>query len=363
MALSQLQIRHWRNLQHVDFDCSPEINVIWGDNGSGKTSVLEAIYFLSTGRSFRTVKSQRLVQDGFSAATLFCVSDAGTRFGIEKSHTGISRAQLNGQALRRLSDIALLVPAQLIDPSMMDLLSGPSQPRRQLLDWLVFHVKPSAATIFSQYHRALAQRNSLLRNVKISKSEIEYWEKELAVSGSQINNFRREIYDSWLPLFLSLLNAALAERDFSVDFFAGWDDSLCLEQVLAENRLQDSERGFSFYGPHRADFKLKTNGKIAAEYLSRGQIKQAVCYCKISSLQFLESFQIKPILLLDDLGSELDASAMEKIVSLLLGLKSQIWITTISLSSAMTNSLNSKNIQMFHMKHGTISTEVGEKRV
>lgn len=353
MPLKTLQITQWRNLQSVSLDCSPTLNILCGDNGSGKTSLLEAIYFLGSGRSFRTTKTQRLVTDGANSAILFSETDYGVRFGLEKKTSGETRAHLNGFPVKRLLDVAQHVPVQLLDPSMMELLSGPSLLRRQMIDWAVFHVKPAVADLYARYNRALSQRNSLLKNAKMQPQEVSFWNDELVSSAESINVLRDDVIREWTPIFADEINAALPNFDFSLEFSPGWEVKIGLRQVLQDSLAADYERGFTFYGAHRADLKLKSEGRLAADYLSRGQMKLCVCFSKLTLLKYLESKQVTPILLLDDIASELDERSLSLVLKKLFELKSQIWLTAIDGSSLEDKSLP-EDKKVFHMKHGLI---------
>src|SRR3954470_1261896 len=165
MPLAELRIENLRCIESASFEFSPELNLIAGENGAGKTSVLEAIFLLGRGRSFRTRSSERLIRHQQPRLTVFGrTDDAPVRqAGVEIAADGGTRARINGEAAGSLLELSGVFPVQAIDPEIHKLVDQGAERRRRWLDWFVFHVEPTFAAHWSRYNRALKQRNAALR--------------------------------------------------------------------------------------------------------------------------------------------------------------------------------------------------------
>lgn len=358
MSLVRLDISCLRNLQQVTIEPGPRVNLFHGANGSGKTSLLEAVHLLGLGRSFRTVRARRLIQDETVGCTVFARTDAGHALGIQKLASGESEVRINGATANSLAVLAQHLPLQLFDPQALDIMSGASQPRRQLLDWGVFHVEPSFHSCWIRAQRALQQRNSLLKAAKISPMELQVWEQELGDAAQPLHAFRSAFLTSWLPWLHAALARLLPGLVLSVDYQPGWDTALTLQEALHAGRGRDIERGFTQAGPHRADLRIRVNGVSVDERLSRGQLKLVVCALKLSMVEKLMQDGIRPILLMDDLSSELDGEAREKVCRWIADLDVQALLTCID-PAQLAGMWGSSPIRMFHVEHGSISPMVG----
>ena len=354
MTVSRLQVHHWRNLQPLSLEPSPGLNILVGDNGSGKTSLLEAIYLLGVGRSFRTLKAKRLIQDGQQSTTIFAATGSGHALGIQKNSDGTTSARLNGSGASRLSALAHLLPVQLFDPRSLDVLSGPSLPRRQLLDWGVFHVEHSLVDQWARASRALQQRNSLLKSAKIPDDLLLAWELELADASEQIHAARKRFMDSWQPFLVAAMSRLLEGFNIQVGYQPGWDADVPLLVLLKEARVKDAERGFTQLGYHRADIRIRADGVLAEERLSRGQLKLCVCAIKLSLVERLRLAGARPVLLFDDLASELDQTSRRLMMQWIEEMNLQTWLTTIELDQ-LDDFCGQMPRQVFHVKQGNIT--------
>ena len=182
MSLAELRIENLRCVESAALEFSPELNLIAGENGAGKTSILEAIFLLGRGRSFRTRSSERLIRYGQPSLTVFGRTDdsPARHAGIEIAADGGTRARINGENATSLLELSGVVPVQAIDPEIHKLVDQGPERRRRWLDWLVFHVEPTFAAHWSRYNRALKQRNAALRS---GASAVDVWDKELVANG------------------------------------------------------------------------------------------------------------------------------------------------------------------------------------
>ena len=353
MALTRLVIASLRNIEAATLMLSPGINLISGDNGSGKTSLLEAAHVLGLGRSFRVSRHRRLIHDSHQALTVFGETEHH-RLGVEKTASGDTAIRIDGTPATSVAALAQKLPLQLFDPLSLDVLTGPSQARRQLLDWGVFHVEHGFQPVWQRNHRALKQRNSLLKSARISPIELSAWEQELAETAKDIERMRRTFFDAWTPFLFPALQRFLPDFDIQMDWHPGWDVEQDLLQLLHANRAKDAERGFTQQGPHRGDLRGRVQGEVLDDRLSRGQIKLAAFAVKLSLAGLLMSKGIRPTLLVDDLASELDAAARRRACEALSALGTQVLLTSIEPAQVLTNWNTPEPVRTFHVEHGAV---------
>lgn len=352
-----------RNLQSVSLLPHPRLNVLTGINGSGKTSVLESLHLLGLGRSFRSGRARRLVNDEDSSCTVFATFASGEQAGIQRFANGETVLRLNGRNQVTLSEMAQCLPLLLLDPESMDLLDTGSKPRRALLDWGVFHVEHRFFPVWQRYQRALKQRNSLLRSGSIGRLESTPWHKELADSALQLHQFRLAYLERWQPVWEGKVQMLLPDFKLTLDYQAGWDTSLDLADLLTASWEKDQERGHTQLGAHRADLRVKLGTAAADEVLSRGQKKLLVCALRLSQVALLKADNQDCVLLVDDLASELDSWARQRLIDDLAGSGAQVFITCIE-SDAILPLLpaGQQGFKLFHVEHGTLreAPETGE---
>ncbi len=333
MHLSKVRIELVRNISSMELSGLGALNIIHGANGSGKSSVIEALHLLATGRSFRTPNPKHYIQYHCRDALIYAES-AQHRLGLNKAADNIATVRLNGETVSQ-SEIARLLPVQLINPENMDLLESGSKPRRQLLDWLMFHVEHEFHHCWLRYQRALKQRNALLKT-SASGAEFLVWEQEMAQTGERIHQMRLQVVARWQPLFAEIVSLLLPHCVLSFDYLAGFDPEIGLLATLTESRARDRERGHSLAGIHRADLRFKSDQGAAEHTLSRGQKKLLIVALKLSQIKMLHADGCASVVLLDDMTAELDMSAQIRLIALLVALESQIFMTTVDLSAVLT---------------------------
>lgn len=355
MSVVRLEIAHLRNLQSVSLLPHPHLNLLTGANGSGKTSVLEALHLLGLGRSFRSGRARRLVNDAESACTVFAQFADGGQAGIRRGANGETTLKVDNSSQVTLAQLVHRLPLCLLDPESMDLLDAGSKPRRAQLDWGVFHVEHRFYPVWLRYQRALKQRNSLLRSGNIGRLESAVWHREMAESARQLHAFREDYLARWQPQWEARIAAFLPDHSLSLEYTPGWDVALPLEEQLADGWDRDVERGHTQIGPHRADLRVKRGTAPADEVLSRGQKKLVVCALKLSQVALLQATGQQCVLLVDDLASELDALARQRLIDVLAASGAQVFITSIE-PEAVRPQLDStgNSFKMFHVEHGTV---------
>src|SRR6187401_826900 len=220
MSLAELRIENLRCVESAALEFSPELNLIAGENGAGKTSILEAIFLLGRGRSFRTRSTERLIRHHQSKLTVFGATDdvPPRRAGIEVGSDGTTRARIDGANAVSLLELTGVLPVQSIDPEIHKLVDQGPERRRRWLDWFVFHVEPNFGVQWARYNRALKQRNAALRS---GAGEISAWDAELIKNGNAITESRQRAVARLIPS-LEQTFARFGGLDVSVGFTTGW---------------------------------------------------------------------------------------------------------------------------------------------
>lgn len=354
MGLSRLRVRDLRVLANVQLEWVPGLNLITGPNASGKTSLLEAVHVLAQARSFRTAHFQELIRHG--ADTIEVVGRVAREgggamvVGVRRSREG-TLIRVDGESVRSAASLAAQIPLVLMTPDSQSLIHGGPQERRRLVDLALFHVEPRYLSAYTRYQRALRQRNVLLKSGALDR-EIEPWEEEMARAGEFLHGIR-EAYVARLAAEVTATLPALLPRSCTLRYEPGWDPQHSLGRVFRRRRDSDRTRGFSARGPHRADLSFLVSGRPAAEVLSRGQSKllvAAVCIAQ-ARLLCLEGRRA-PIVLVDDLGSELDPGSRDTFMGLLRHLGCQALVTGTEVNQLPAEGW--PTVAVFHVEHGSV---------
>ena len=350
MSLVQLTVEDLRCLQRAELALDPKRNLIWGSNGSGKTSLLEAIFLLGRGRSFRTRNSERLIRHGQPRLTVFGRTDAmpPQAIGVQVAKGGGTIARINGAAAGSLTELSQSFPVQVIDPGVHKLVEEGGFRRRRWMDWAVFHVEHGFADVWVRYTRAVKQRNAALRH---QPAQAAAWDPEVARLGEIIAEARRRMLDqmqaAWQESVLSL-----SGLEVNLHYSRGWSQDIPLSQALVEARARDHARGLTHSGPHRADVLVRLNGRPAREVLSRGQQKLVAIAMTLAQIRLLqERTATTPTLLLDDPAAELDSPHLVRFIDEVSRLKCQLIITSLHAESDLFGMPE----KVFHVEQGGVA--------
>jgi DNA replication and repair protein RecF len=363
MQITRLDVAHVRRLSRLELFPRPGLNLITGDNGAGKTSLLEALHLLAYGRSFRGRVRDGLIQTGAAAVEVFAewqeqASERVRRVGLR--HSGhVWQGRLDGADVSHLGELCAALAVVTFEPGSHALVSGGSEPRRRLVDWGLFHVEQSKRSeqfmsLWRRYSRALKQRNVLLK-ARVRDQQLDAWDWELVEVGEPLTRRREAYLDALEPMLQAVAGDLVPALGLArLQFQPGWArDSVSLADALMLARERDLANGFTSIGPHRADWRIDYAGLPKREALSRGQAKLTALSLLLAQAQcHAEASGEWPVVALDDLASELDHAHQKRVLMRLRASQAQVLITGTEISAALSEIQN--EIAMFHVEHGKL---------
>jgi DNA replication and repair protein RecF len=335
----------------MELDPGKGLNLIYGDNGAGKTSILEAIFLLGQGKSFRHSEAGPLISKGEKSARV--VADLQANTGVT-SKLGIQRnkqrfvARNSGQDVSRRSELFRLLPLQLITPQSHELIERGPELRRRYLDFGLFHVEQSYHQTLMAYQRALKQRNAALRSgdIRLARS----FDEQLVVLSDTIIERRVCLLSMVKQQLAAFLVAIEFPLSIELSLSKGWKVDLSLEEAFRKTEHQDLSQGYTSAGIHRAQLRILVDGVPASKVLSRGQQKLMVYGLVLSLSQIIaDRTDEPPLLLIDDLGAELDQTNTQRILNFLQTLATQLFITVLDKEKYQI----AEESRVFHVKHGS----------
>jgi len=354
--LSEIRITNVRNITSASVHFGTKFNIFFGENGSGKTSVIESVYLLATAKSFRSTLVRKIINENNHSLTVFGRIHGTTdteliNIGIEKT-LDANTIRINGNSVKLLSELAECLPVLVIEQDSHKLLESGPQWRRKFVDWGLFHVKRDFTSIWSDYRQSLKQRNALLIQGATS-DVIQSWTEGLVALGETYSLMREEYVKILSPYFINHVALLLGEDDYCISYRRGWPKDISLKHCMAIQLEKDRASCRTNYGPHRADLLVKKNGKDVRDFVSRGQQKLLVYALNLAQVSLLKDLQNKEtMLLLDDLGSELDLTHSSKLLALLSQSFGQVCITTANLETIPIAGM--EDVKLFHVKQGLI---------
>lgn len=359
MWVEQLTIQNCRILKAVDIRLSPNLNIISGDNGSGKTSFLEALSLLSRGRSFRTPRISEVITHGEPSVLISSLirtqSSIATQIGIEKS-INKTRIRINKKDIYSQSELSRHLPITVIHPESIKLIDGSPAERRAFIDWLCFYMYPGFHKAWKSYQHILKQRNSCLKN-KAHRYALEKWTIELAALQPEIHDYRCKAINEISLSIKKISFDILGSKSCSIELKSGFPSHVKFEQdsILAyynEKQELDLKFGRTNAGVHRSDLTINLDGTPANQTASRGQLKLlAITLLLAQSNVIHSSNNSKAIILIDDISAELDPDNKHILLDYLNKLDQQLILTTPT-----DKVLELNNSTMFHVKHGELTS-------
>ncbi len=360
MFLSHLHVERLRALALVDIDLSPNINVFVGPNGAGKTSLLEAVGFLASGRSFLGPRPHTLIQS--TAASVLVAGrlqrdDVAIQMGIQREASGRVEARINGVPQDALSAMARELPYLVVGAEGLGWVAGTPSRRRALLDWGVFHVLAQPTMVYSRYRKALDQRNKALKNGRLSDAEISLWDGVLAEAGEAIHELRAQYFSLLKQAFYNVLSRVDGMPAIEVGYRPGYSDHKGgLGDALVRGLARDRILGSTQSGPHRGDLQLTARGAALTDALSRGQQKVVVSALVLAQQELLSRHrERRVVLLVDDLAAELDDERQRSLFGLMTQTGAQVLLSAVEAQRVSPLIENAGDVRMFHVKQGAIA--------
>ncbi len=354
MHIRRLEVENLRVFESASLALNSRLNVIAGPNGAGKTTLLEGVYILGTGRSFRSRRLEAVLRRGAESLRVFgevAGEDGGTvGVGVGKGGDGF-RVRIGGERVDASSRLAQELALGLITPESHRLLNGGPGVRRRALDWGLFHVEPGYHGTLGRYTRALRQRNAALRGERSEKAS-RAWDEELVGAGERVSRWR-EGYVEFLESRLRGVMGELWDFSVSVGYRRGWPERASFEEALGLAWTRDRKEGWTSVGPHRADLELRVEGERAEERLSRGQAKLFVSAFELAQVKGVAEVGGKaPVVLVDDLASELDLASRGRFLELLARTGSQVLVTAVEEGVVPKDSWDTHAV--FHVEQGSV---------
>jgi len=351
LPLLDFKATDFRCLAAVELQPDPQFTLIYGDNASGKTSLLEAIAYLGRGKSFRGAPTTSLIRHGADEFLLFGKVDKDDRvfgLGVRNGSAGLETS-IAGEHGGGAAALATALPLQVIDPEVQRLVSGGPDERRRYLDWLVFHVEQGYVSVWRRFRRALKQRNAALKAGAASEG-LESWDQELSVLGEEMHESRQRVFDFAVNK-LREVACDLLRCDVNFEYRRGWHDDQPLLESLAAGRGRDAMLGSTQAGPHRGDIRLLYEERQARRLVSRGQQKLLSCAMILAATEVAQGeLGQQVLLLLDDPAAELDSGSLDRLMSRVIAVGSQVIATSLEEQS----DLFPQQRAVFHVEQGVL---------
>ncbi len=366
MLIEALRLKDFRNIEHAFIEPHPRFNIFWGQNGQGKTNLLESIYLLSAVKSFRPQTNLDLIRFTQLAAELEAKVDRGGAERIVKLniHGKGKSVFLNDQKVRNLRDFFGSINVVMFGPEDVRLLKGSPSSRRKFIDRAIFNAYPGYAFVTQQYEEVLKQRNALLKDGRVDPILLSTYNDQFVQFGSEIVFRRLEFLERFLPTMQSTFRE-IFDPTFDAELFydSSWlGDEKTLEEIadglekaLELTKYEERDRRHTRVGPHRDDLSAELNGKNLKAFGSQGQHRGFVLAMKIAEIKFLEErFHFSPILLLDDVSSELDRDRNRFLFEYIRNdMDGQVFITTTHRDHILLN----EDLSSFAISEGTITRD------
>ena len=351
MFINKLRLYNFRSTIEQEYIFKNNVNIFYGDNGVGKTSILEAIHFLSSGKSFRKGSFKNIINFNKEEITVYLecfLNDSNNVFSVNKHKSGKWNGKINQTKVYKQVEITNLLPVISIDPEVYRLVDFGPLYRRNYLDWLVFHVKHEYITLWKKVYKCIKQLNHLYKS-KADVEEIMFWENSFVNYSEKLNAKRLEAFNG---VRSNILKSSLYMQeeipDLNLVYKKGWSNEFTLKEQLEKDRIKNILYGQLQHGPHKMDIKIQTGKYQASQTLSRGQKKILSIAFYMAYIEYLNKHNINPVLCLDDFDAEIDENKLIKAASFFNTTKTQIFITSVQKEKIQKAF---PEADLFHVKH------------
>lgn len=358
--IRSLRLEHFRNFDALDLDLSPGFTILAGSNAQGKTSLLEAVHWVSTTRMLRGQRDAEAIQEGSEACQVQAELGNGTLLSATLAQGQRKRFSLNGMALPRAADILGRLPSTVISMFDLEIVRGDPSERRLFLDLELSSLKPVYLKHLTTYKKSLEQRNALLKQAAerfVDDYAFETYEEQLAASGAEIRRMREEFVSLLDPLCAAHHHSIASQEEECSLSITLKDENVTVDSLrsgLENGRRYDIQRGATQLGPHRDDLLVSIEGKEAKAFGSQGQQRTAVIAIKLATLEHSRNeIGESPMLLLDDMLSDLDPVRRAKLCQVVSGLAQQAFLTCTEATAAGEEILSRSEVLQVH--NGTVS--------
>lgn len=354
LMLTELVVSGVRNLVEQHIELADGINLLRGSNAAGKTSLLEAVHLLGRGESFRTRQIPHVLGRGQDALVIrghLAAEGAGDAWLGVLWRSGNWRFRYAGQDISRRVDLIRKLPLLFADTDIHQLVSGPPQRRRTLMDWGLFHVEPSYLRSWQAYRRALKQRNALLRTGRCPAAELQVWEPALVDAGEQVRRARESYLGELMDALRNLLGLQGMAAELDMQYRPGHAADLTFEAALHHSLPRDRTAGNTLVGPHRGDIRILVDGAAADQVLSRGQQKRLALTLLLAQAEMMVKSAGRGLLMLvDDFSAEMDPANIAWWSSRLAESGIQALLTEVD----ATAPVDMVHRAMFHVEQGRV---------
>ena len=343
---------NFRCLKSAELKLGPRFNLITGANASGKTSLLEALAYLGRGKSFRGASTANLTHHGEGEFVLFGEveqAQGSVNVGVRNGREGLE-VRIGGENASGSAALAQVLPLQVIDPEVHNLIAGGPELRRRFLDWVAFHVEHDHLIIWRSFRRALKQRNAALK-AKASQATIRSWDAEFLLLAERLDESRRGVLGLTIDS-LTEQGRALLETDLAFTYQQGWAKDKSLADALNDGLERELQMGATQSGPHRADIKVSYDERQARKLVSRGQQKLLASAMILAATETAQTALERPLLLLlDDPAAELDGDSIDRLMGAVARLGCQVVASSLDPGALVFP----EEPVRFHVEQGQVS--------
>lgn len=363
LTAGRVSLYQFRNYEGLDLELSSGIHILAGDNAQGKTNLLEAMYLVSSTRLLRGQKDSEAIREGENSSTVVVeLSGSRTELKLVIERGVKKKVFVNNLALPRASDVLGRLPCVCLSSADLALVSGDPSDRRTFLDLELSQLYPSYLRHLAVYKRAVEQRNALLKcaqNEAVQEEAFDTWEDQIALHGEALRTQRRAFIEQLRPFAQEVHDHMGGGEQLDLEYLLKDEngEAAGLRDALSGGRNYDVRRGSTTVGPHRDDLRIEVQSRDARSFGSQGQQRSAMLSIKLGTMQLERRERgFPPLLLLDDILSDLDPNRRERLMSWVLANAGQAVLTCTEPTAAGPKIV--REAKLYQVRAGTVTPEV-----